>query len=116
MTDKTDVMRAEFEAWASGEGSSFYGNVDLSRDDKGEYRDIEMYGAFLAYQAALQSPAVRELVEALEAYYSWDYNVQSAKINGESIYSFDDFRRMRMEASDKADKAITNFASIKEPK
>ena len=43
--------------------------------------------------------AAPELLEALKAWDRWDYEVQSAKANGESVYSFQDLVYMRVKAS-----------------
>jgi hypothetical protein len=51
----------------------------------------------------------RVMREALEAWMTWDYEVQSAKVNGESIYSSDDFRRMRFEATGKGQAALAQL-------
>lgn len=42
--------------------------------------------------------AVIDLLEALEAWDHWDYEVSSARANGESIYSAADFAEMREKA------------------
>lgn len=51
--------------------------------------------------------AVPDMIEALEAWEHWDYEVQSAKVNGESIYDHRDFQRMRDDAEQKMRAALT---------
>lgn len=50
MTDKTDVMRGEFEAWAVSEG------FDVTRDKTiGQYSDFAVESRWVVWKAALQS-------------------------------------------------------------
>lgn len=96
MTDKTDVMRGEFER-------RFTFVLNLKRNARGHYvssSTFEAWDGFKAgYQAALQSPAVRELVDALR--------LAREEIDGlpHSLgYEFTHIPKM--------DKALANFASI----
>lgn len=85
MTDKTDVMRGEFEAWFCGPDCSV---PDIYRSE-----------ALESYQAALQSPAVRELVDALK--------LARKELDGLPHSLGYDFTH-----TPKIDKALANFASI----
>ena len=58
----TDVIRQQFESWADDQG------YPMQRTIRGDdYQDLRTEGAHGAWQAALQSPAVRELMEAMDA-------------------------------------------------
>lgn len=59
----------------------------------------------LEWNAVLMT-AAPELLSALIAYSNWDYEVQSAKVNGESIYSFAELTSMREDARKLGDAAI----------
>lgn len=50
--------------------------------------------------------AVAELVEAAKAWNHWDYEIESAKVNGESVYSHEELFDMRVEARRKTDAAL----------
>lgn len=43
--------------------------------------------------------AVAELMAALRAYDRWHYEVQSARVNGESVYSYSEMQEMREKAA-----------------
>ena len=60
----TNELRAKFEAWATTEGSAYYGGCSFNLDQDGEYADMELYGAYLAFQAAHASRDAE--VEALK--------------------------------------------------
>ena len=38
---------------------------------------------------------VADLIEAAQAWNRWDYEVMSAKVNGESVYSFNELSALR---------------------
>jgi hypothetical protein len=101
----TEAMREQFEAWARR------GEWPTHRGDR-EYADSFTECAREGYQAALRSPAVAGLVEALKAWDRWNYEVQSAKANGESIYSFDELQAMRTDAQRKSDAALAQYATL----
>jgi len=50
--------------------------------------------------------AMPTLYEALQAWSNWDYEVQSAKVNGEGYHSASDLAHMRAEAVKKTDAAL----------
>ena len=50
--------------------------------------------------------AAPDLLEALRAYDRWNYEVQSARVNGESVYSYDELQEMRKAADALAQAAI----------
>jgi len=56
--------------------------------------------------------AIADLIEACKAFDRWNYEVQSAKVNGESVYSFAELQEMRERAAALASAAL---ARIKEP-
>jgi hypothetical protein len=103
MTDKTDVMRGEFEAWYRSrftfDGKCYMDVSSLEPSIDGDYKD-RVNDAWLGYQAALQSPAVRELVEALE--------LAREELDGLPHSLGYDFTHIP-----KMDKALAYFASIK---
>jgi hypothetical protein len=105
-TQHPEEVRRQFEAWAV--------TIPLAtvRYPSGAYRFDSTQWAWRAYQAALRSPAVAGLVEAAKAWDRWSYEVQSAKANGESIYSFDELQAMRTDAQRKSDAALAQYATL----
>lgn len=95
MADKTDVMRGEFEAWARS-------NCWDIRRCGGQYASTPTHHTWEGYQAALQSPAVRELVEALR-----DCHLALQVLRDDYQAEPED-----VAALSHADKALANFASI----
>jgi nitrogen fixation-related uncharacterized protein len=64
-----DKQRAAFEAWALDYNSDFDGfsNVLFIKNGKGEYAVIRVQDACEAWQAALKSPQVQDLKDALQS-------------------------------------------------
>lgn len=103
MTDKTDVIRGEFEAWAIPQGFRMHVRDVKGAIRFGQYCDDTTQSAWEAYQAALQSPAVRELVEtACNAEKIIRNCVNAGQVNAGYLQHANDL-----------DKALANFTSIK---
>lgn len=79
MIDKTDVMRGEFEAWAVPQGFRMHVRDVKGAIRFGQYCDDTTQAAWEAYQAALQSPVVRELIEADHAFDKAKDDIAAAK-------------------------------------
>lgn len=54
---------------------------------------------------------VAGLAEALRAWDRWNYEVQSARANGESVYSHDELQEMRKTADALTQSALAKFGA-----
>lgn len=50
--------------------------------------------------------AVADLIEALRAYDRWDYEIRSARVNGESVYTYAELQEMREKAAELGSAAL----------